>query len=640
MIDADINKILVNVLTDGDISLSNTEKLLDMVIDEIYIKNQYDLVSISTQELAKKIIDIIRSQPNIVRENFRILHLLFSLSILLRVAPVDTIRDQYCYLLAKFLNLDEFSKQYRLVARSTSFKNFAIRTAKYFFDDEFYHKMELKDQERSICMYFYASTAYSGSSKDHMENMYPELYKVFLKAIELKQCDLVFYLYTPLLYSYNSLATTQKEFKYFNDKVESKLSEYIKTVMIPFYNLKPNNKINKKDNNKIKIAFIQERIFKYSINEVFKSLLKELKNNSSSQYEFKILDINFAELPSSSKEVEKIKEFGFKYVDLHKNFVGEKIPFYSTVSKAIAMREYIIDEAFDIVIGGNGRPEFNFLFTTRTAPTQIFWSHGNAAYDVDGIDKRISHFPQTSKFRFDIFNIPIDKKKYNPTVDMSVVKQIRESYPNDVTILGAIGRLIKLDSQEYLETVAKIMTQNPKTIFLACGAGDTAEIIKKIDKLGIKDKFYFTGQINSHLYGHVIDLFLSPFPSGGGEALDEYRYKGKPYVVILDNNINIKGEQEIDKLINDIKNNNLIEFDSSLYNKEDFNSLKRNNFINNINKQAQSFMTIPFAKNKESYIDIANEFIKNKKLRENAGVEFLYYTKNKHLENNFLEVVD
>lgn len=629
MIGTDINKILLNVLADGDINLSNTEKLLDIVIDEIYIKNQYDLVSITTQELAKKIIDIIRSQPNIVRENFRILHLLFGLSILLRVAPVVTIKDQYHYLLAKFLNLDEFSKQYRLVARSTSFKNFATGTANYFFDDEFYHKMELKEQERSIYMYFYASTAYSGSSKEHMENMYPELYKVFLKAIDLKQSDLVFYLYTPLLYSYNSLATTQKEFKFFNDKVESKLSEYIKTVMIPFHNIKPNDKVhNKKKNSKIKVAFIQERIFNYSINKVFKSLLKVLKENNSDKYEFVILDINFAELGSEPEEVKKIKEFGFRYVDLHKKFVGQQIPFYSTVSKAIAIRKYIMDEGFDIIIGGNGRPEFNFLYTTRSASKHIFWSHGNFEYDMDEIDLKVSHSYEDDNFTQ--INIPKNRDElYNPYVNSEKINKERLKYPKDTFILGSIGRLIKLDSDEYLETVAKIMKQNPNTIYLACGKGDRENIKKKLKHLGVEDRWYFTGQINSHLYGHVIDLYLSPFPNGGGEALEEYKYKGKPYVRMYDNTKNLKFDKSLKKLVEDISLSNSEFHKSILYTKEILNKLLNNGYLNKNNKLSQNYISFSFAKTSADYINITNEMINYKNIRDKVVEELMYYANNR-----------
>ncbi|MEA2049978.1 MAG: hypothetical protein U9O56_04535 [Campylobacterota bacterium] len=572
MIDTKINKILINVLTDGDINLPNTEKLLDIIIDEIYIKNQYDLVSVDTQELAKKLIDIIRNQPTIVRENFRILHLLFGLSILLKLAPVETIKDQYYYLLSKFLNLDEFSKQYRLVARSTTFKDFAIGTAKYFFDDEFYHKMELKEQERSIYMYFYASTSYSGSSKEHMENMYPELYKVFLKAIELKQSDLVFYLYTPLLYSHNTLATTQDELKLFNDEVETKLSEYIKTVMIPFHNLKPNNQVQKKDkNSKIKVAFIQERIFEYSINKVFKSLLKVLQENKDERYEFVILDINFAELNSAPKEVEKIKEFGFKYVDLHKKFVGEQIPFYSTVSKAIAIREYIIDEKFDIIIGGNGRPEFNFLYTTRTVPKQIYWSHGNYNYDYDDIDIRIKHGyigdneEIHNGYKFLQFPDFIESKELNPDTEAEMILKEKELYPKNKIVLGTIGRLVKLNNRDYLKLILDIMIKYPNTIYLACGSGDKKNIQKNIQEYNLEDRWFFPGQINQHIYGHIIDILPNTFPNNQGLSALEMVAKGKMNIQKITSQFSKTDSEESDIEIylqnNDCKIDNIINDD-------------------------------------------------------------------------------
>ncbi len=63
----------------------------------------------------------------------------------------------------------------------------------------------------------------------------------------------------------------------------------------------------------------------------------------------------------------------------------------------------------------------------------------------------------------------MDKQFYLPEVDMKMVEEIRSRYPKEAIILGFIGRLIKMDSDEYLEAVARIMMQNKNTIFLACG---------------------------------------------------------------------------------------------------------------------------------------------------------------------------
>ncbi|MEA3314536.1 MAG: hypothetical protein U9Q30_01605, partial [Campylobacterota bacterium] len=530
MIDARISKILINVLENGDINLPDTKKLLNLIINEIYIKNQYNLLSISTQKIAKKIIGSIKNQMNLVQENFRILHLLFGLSILLKSLDIETIKNQYYYLLSKFSNLVEFMEQYELISESITFKDFAIGMPKYLFNDEFYLKKNLKEQEIYIYIYYYFSTRYYKElSQDHKIYMYPELYKVFLKAIELKQSDLVFYLYTPLLFSYNGISTTQDEFGIFNNEVESKLSNYIKDFMIPFYNLKPNNKVKKK--RKIKVAFIQERIINYSINEVFTSLLKFLEENKNDKYEFVILDLNYAELGSDIKVVQKVKEFGFKYVDLHKKFVGENAdgkqsPFYSIVSKVIDIRKYIIDENFDIIIGGNGRPEYNFLFTTRTAPKQFFWSHGNFEYDLKGIDKKISHFnPEKDKFNFKIFNIPTKASKISKYIKDNNIKKAREikkQFINKI-ILGTIGRLIKINNIAFLTIIAKVLKENNNVIYLACGSGDKKEIENKIKILNIDPKqFIFIGHISNSLYSNVIDIFLDTFPLSQGISRGEF----------------------------------------------------------------------------------------------------------------------
>lgn len=507
----------------------------------------------------------------------------------------DKNREECLQMISDYDNIhDIFTNFYyvKYIYKAEDFKLYVKIYAKILFKDNFFD-LDIVEQKKKIYKFFYA-TNYSFGAFEDFKEMYFILHPLYLEAIRLGQDELVMYLYFPLQFSFNGVAQTQEERKYFNDEVERPLESYVKNTLIDKYKLKPNKRKINPNKKKIKVAFLQERIINYSIEKVFYSLIQALANNPSQEYEFVIYDLNFMELLGSDRdEVAKLKALGIKYIDLHHTFYDSAYVFYPLMEKMLKVREQLIQDDVDVLIGMHSRAEYNFLFTTRTAPKQIYWSHGNDEYDLDELDLKISHSNTTDK-RFKHFSIPIDLNKYNPDVDMQKVAEIRALYPKDTFILGTIGRLIKLDSEEYLQTVAKIMQENPNTIYLACGGGENIEVKRKVDALGLSDRFYFTGHIDAHIYNHVIDLWLTPFPYGGGEALEEYRNKGKPYVVIYD----YKGE-DLD-------------------------------------------LALSFAKDKNNYISIAKKFIHDKNLVKKVTKSYLDHTSkqlNKHTIDNFRKLL-
>jgi len=367
---------------------------------------------------------------------------------------------------------------------------------------------------------------------------YEELKILFDKAIEVEKTEVAFWLYYTPLHNFNSGTDSDinKVNEKFKQEIEKPLEKYIQKILIPKYNLIPNTKIFDKTK-KIKVAFVMQRIINHSTINVFYSLVKSIMQDKNREYEFVIYDLSFSEAGGSDLSfVEEFKKLGIEYINLHKRIVNNTNATYSLLEKCIKTRKILIEEKVDIFIGLHTRIEYIFLYATRTTPTQIYWYHSsNAEYHIDGIDKRITHgaIPE-SGLVFNHFDMPMDLAKYNPSVDMTEVKKIKATFPKNSFILGTIGRLIKLDNDEYLKTVSQIMKENPKTIYLACGSGDKEGIQKKLESLEILDKFYFTGYVDSHVYGHVIDLWLETFPSNNGESLYEYLYK-KNFFIKFDN---------------------------------------------------------------------------------------------------------
>jgi len=386
---------------------------------------------------------------------------------------------------------------------------------------------------------------------------------------------------------------------------------------------------------KKRIAFIKDRLVLNSVFQTEYSLFKSLKESEefNENYEIAVYSANYFEKSQDFDEcIKMLEEINVPYINPVYNFL--KDGYYNDhYQKALKLRETLINDDIDIIIMGGVFPILDFLYLNRTAPMQIYYSHGNCAFDIKGIDKRISHFEQECKeFEWNIFNVTLDKKFLIGTKDEKQVAEIikqdyLKKFGEDTVILGTIGRLVKIDSDEYIQTIAKIMKQNPNTIYLAGGVGNENNIREKTRKHGIEDeRFIFLGQVNPHIYGWIIDVYLAPFKLSG-QALEEYRYKGKAYVSMYNNSHNI--EKDIDLLIKKIKDEKFIQYKADLYTKKDIEFLKKYKILNKNNTQAQSFMTLSFAKNTKEYINIANEFINNKELREKSAEEFIYYENKK-----------
>lgn len=524
--------------------------------------------------------------------------------------------------------------------------NFLIKIFSDIFEGKYYFSLS-PIQRRSI--YNWIAHVLINITKFHNNKEWLRLYDKWIKIInnhiKRDEIDEVMYINFFVHHITGNLFSKMNEAKKYNKDVNIPVSKACKKWAEDNYLL--DCKKNITDKGKIKIAFVETRLVKNSPYFVLISLLKVISSNKDfmKKYEITIYSANYLEKsPDDIYCIQEIEQLGFQVVNPN-NYIFNKDGFYhSHLEKAINIRNKIIENNTDILITYNDYDIFNFLFATRTTPKQIYWSHINCYYNIEGIDKRISHFNQEDNtFNFEIFNIPIDINKYNPKVDMSEVKKIRDKFPEDSIILGSIGRLIKVDSNEYLETVAKIMEDNPKTIYLACGSGNQENIKEKVKELGILDRFYFEGHVDAHIYGHVIDLYLDTFPSHGGESVEEYRYKGKPYIVL--HKEELLSSEEIKVLIESFYSNKRITikekssnlFNSPLYTKEILNSLKRHQYIDKINKNAQMFYAISFAEAPKDYINIANELLKNQELRHKVVQDLIYYYNHKNFTSDFID---
>jgi len=328
-----------------------------------------------------------------------------------------------------------------------------------------------------------------------------------------------------------NLFQTQDEWKWFNDSFNKPQSKAFKSLHV--------ESLKEFKHKKKKIVFVKDRIVENAPYKVEVSLLDTLMRDENfvSNYEAYVLSLFYADkTPDEEKNIKRLESLGVKVVvpaglEFHK-----EDEYYDHLKKAQIIREWFLQNEIDIMVGCvNGYDIMNYLFTSRVAKKQIYWSHGDFEYDVEGIDKRISHFYRDNPFEYEKFDVSILEEFHNPQKPeyKEEAQKIKKRWSKGTVILGSIGRLIKMDNDEYIYAVSEILKQNPDTIYLACGMGNEESIKEKLVKYNAPlDRFFFEGFVNAHVYGYVIDIYLNTFPEPSGEALGEFYSKGKNKLVV------------------------------------------------------------------------------------------------------------
>lgn len=444
-------------------------------------------------------------------------------------------------------------------------------------------------------------------------------------AIKNNYIEDIMYIHFFIYHFYGNSSKTIKDWENFNESIEKPLSKYYKKWGERQKLPQPVNYGNKKK----RIAFLIDRLITTSPLMVEYSLWKALMQNKKfrENYEIFVYSMNYVEKQPDEKEwIYKLKKIGINVYTPQFKFYQDGF-YYNHLKKALDLREQILKDKIDILISFFGYAIPNFLFSTRSAPKQIFWSHGNCTSEIENIDLRISHFPQKCKnHEWNIFNVPIDEEfligpEHCKIEGKKIKEDLLKKYGKDTVILGTIGRLIKIDSEEYIKVLAEIMKQNPNTIYLACGEGNQESIKEKLKKYDIDEKrFIFTGQINPHVYGWVIDVWPETFPLYQGVSQEEFISKNNGIVITnwKKKVLNIKAQ------INNIINNPI---EKEIFMK--MNNLNKKNDLENFYKDPYSHIAKQFCNlTNTNKINYFKNFIEKYDAFEN-GIEKNLYLINK-----------
>ena len=316
------------------------------------------------------------------------------------------------------------------------------------------------------------------------------------------------------------------------------------------------------------IGFLRDRMVENSPFKVEYSLIKNLINCAefSQKYEIKIYCMSLIEKSENDPQIIKaFAHLGVEIIDIGLAFNSANF-YNSHLQKALALREIMLKDNIEVLISpNNGYGISDFLLSVRCAPTQVFWTHGNFVYDIVGIDGRLTHICNDlgeithEGVKFGGIPVKMDNVFYNPPVLDSQIASAREHIADllakqskfvrqhklgknapllqddlqklrkNAVILGVMGRLTKIDSIAYLEVICEILARRKECVFVACGMGNEEVIKEKITHINaeVLDRFCFTGQIDSAVYGHIIDVWCDSFPMEQGESRIEYVAKGK-----------------------------------------------------------------------------------------------------------------
>ncbi len=358
-----------------------------------------------------------------------------------------------------------------------------------------------------------------------------------LQILDSQSMDFALYVHFFIYHLCGNNFASQEEWKQFNTQITLHAMKFYEKFAQNFH--LPKAKATQSG----VIGILRDRLVENSPYKVEISFLESLMQDRefSQKYRIKLYVMSLLEKSDNQANVLKsYEDLGIEVIDIgmEHNHAGY---YNSHLAKALSLRQRIQEDEVEFLISpNNGYGISDFLLATRTSLKQIFWSHGNFVYDMPMIDLKITHIcgnqAQISHQDFLFNGIPtrMQDRFYHPKIDAKILQNVRSLYPQDAYILGNIGRLVKIDDQEYLACIIEILKEHPNTIFLACGAGNQEEIkakIKAIDE-AMLSRFFFPGYVDSAIYGYVIDLWLDSFPMQQGESRIEFSAKGRPSLVL------------------------------------------------------------------------------------------------------------
>ena len=160
-----------------------------------------------------------------------------------------------------------------------------------------------------------------------------------------------------------------------------------------------------------------------------------------------------------------------------------------------------------------------FMLSAGIASVQIFWSLRFHPISGPFIDGYISYGPRhqrekvIGKTAWQVCPVPLALEPRER--DEQAIAELRRRFPQRV-LAGTLARTEKIDSKPFLESVARILRENPDLGYLWTGRNRHPGIQQFFESAGLAERCHFVGWVDTVLYAQALDIFLETFPTGCG----------------------------------------------------------------------------------------------------------------------------
>jgi len=241
------------------------------------------------------------------------------------------------------------------------------------------------------------------------------------------------------------------------------------------------------------------------------------------------------------------------------------------------------------------------------APRHIWWSVKQHSLAFDELDGYITTGVRAETTR-DIAGhtwrtVPTAAVDLDTTGLAGAAAIVRQRYAQFDVLLGSMGRPEKLENEAFLTALARILKDNPGCAFLWFGRVGPPSLQARLMQLGIADRCFFEGWVDTRLYARVLDVHLDTFPFPLGLTMYESAAAGTAFVTHLSEESEQNGILvRIWPLLNGTAG-----------------SPEARQRVREIFRPAPGTDLFPCARNAEEYVQLANRLIRDADYRRAVG---------------------
>lgn len=203
----------------------------------------------------------------------------------------------------------------------------------------------------------------------------------------------------------------------------------------------------------------------------------------------------------------------------------------------LVLRQHEIDALvhFDVFDG-----YATLLSKARLVPIQVYWSmghyHAPCGPQWDGLlsigaPGQLERDIGGRRWRAVELAVPDQHSGVSGERLKAEGESIRKRLPSGTDfVLATMGRPEKLDNEDFVSTLARILETVPRACFLWFGSEESPSVRRRMQERGISDRCLFQGFQDIAAYAHAIDLHLDSFPFPGGYTVFETMAASKPTV--------------------------------------------------------------------------------------------------------------